>query len=76
MSRCQHRRRDEPDGDYVEFCPAGASVKGEFHCAECGYGVTVTARCPSARCAAASRGSRARGARSAARAASCSSARV
>jgi len=31
----------EPSGDYVDFVRAGASVKGEFHCAECGYGVTV-----------------------------------
>ena len=31
----------EPGGDYVHFHPAGSSVKGEFHCAECGYGVTV-----------------------------------
>jgi hypothetical protein len=31
----------EPAGDYVRFVRAGAPVKGEFHCAECGYGVTV-----------------------------------
>jgi hypothetical protein len=31
----------EAGGDYVHFLPAGSSVKGEFHCAECGYGVTV-----------------------------------
>ena len=31
----------EPAGDYVHFVRAGAHVKGEFHCAECGYGVTV-----------------------------------
>jgi rubrerythrin len=31
----------EPTGDFVEFVAAGARVKGEFHCAECGYGVTV-----------------------------------
>ena len=29
-----------PDG-YVHFWSTGESVKGEFHCAECGYGVTV-----------------------------------
>jgi len=28
-------------GDFVDFHAAGAHVKGEFHCAECGYGVTV-----------------------------------
>jgi rubrerythrin len=29
------------DADYVEFWKAGVSAKGEFRCAECGYGVTV-----------------------------------
>jgi rubrerythrin len=33
--------RHEPAGDFVNFLAAGAHVKGEFHCAECGYGVTV-----------------------------------
>jgi hypothetical protein len=32
--------------DYVEFWPAGKSVKGEFHCAECGYGVTIVRALP------------------------------
>ena len=27
--------------DYVEFWAAGATVKGEFHCSECGYGVAI-----------------------------------
>ena len=34
---------------YVQFWPAGKSVKGEFHCADCGYGVAVyreLPRCP------------------------------
>ena len=31
----------EPTGDYIEFVETGARVKGEFHCSECGYGVTV-----------------------------------
>ena len=31
----------EPVGDFVDFAAAGAQAKGEFHCAECGYGVTV-----------------------------------
>jgi rubrerythrin len=31
----------EPAGDFVDFLLTGAHVKGEFHCAECGYGVTV-----------------------------------
>jgi rubrerythrin len=32
---------DESSGDYVRFVAAGSHAKGEFHCAECGYGVTV-----------------------------------
>jgi rubrerythrin len=27
--------------DDVEFVAAGVRVKGEFHCTQCGYGVTV-----------------------------------
>jgi rubrerythrin len=37
-----------PD-EFVDFYATGASAKGEFHCSECGYGVTVHAalpRCP------------------------------
>ena len=36
-------------GDFVLFVSSGMHVKGEFHCAECGYGVTVyreLPRCP------------------------------
>jgi rubredoxin len=35
--------------DFVEFFATGDRAKGEYHCSECGYGVTVyTAlpRCP------------------------------
>ena len=32
--------------DYVEFWVSGDSVKGEFHCAECGYGVTIVRALP------------------------------
>jgi hypothetical protein len=32
--------------DYVQFFAAGMQVKGEFHCADCGYGVTVQTRLP------------------------------
>ena len=32
--------------DYVQFWVAGESVKGEFHCSECGYGVTVVRALP------------------------------
>lgn len=38
----------EADG-FVEFVESGARAKGEYHCAECGYGVTVFSvlpRCP------------------------------
>ena len=34
------------EGGYVAFWPAGVHVKGEFHCAECGYGVTVFRELP------------------------------
>src|SRR5712691_132343 len=39
---------DAPDAsaDYVAFVAAGAHVKGEFHCSECGYGVTVYRELP------------------------------
>jgi rubrerythrin len=37
--------RTAPD-DYVEFLTTGQSVKGEFHCAECGYGVTIIRALP------------------------------
>jgi rubrerythrin len=35
--------------EYVEFLSTGEQVKGEFHCSDCGYGVTVhreLPRCP------------------------------
>jgi hypothetical protein len=35
--------------DYVQFFPTGSNAKGEYHCSECGYGVTVfrtLPRCP------------------------------
>jgi hypothetical protein len=36
----------DSDGDYVEFAPAGADGKGEFKCAGCGYGITVSHKLP------------------------------
>jgi hypothetical protein len=27
--------------DFIQFWPAGIAVKGEFHCSDCGYGVTI-----------------------------------
>ena len=32
--------------EYVEFWAAGQTVKGEFHCSSCGYGVTVVRALP------------------------------
>jgi len=34
------------NGDYVEFWATGQPVKGEFHCADCGYGVTIVRELP------------------------------
>jgi len=33
-------------GDFVEFYAAGTAVKGQYHCAQCGYGVTVHEHLP------------------------------
>jgi hypothetical protein len=33
-------------GDFVEFVEAGSAAKGEFHCTQCGYGVTVYRELP------------------------------
>ncbi|MGH3002437.1 MAG: hypothetical protein ACRDM1_07245 [Gaiellaceae bacterium] len=32
--------------EYVEFVTAGTTVVGEYHCSDCGYGVTVHAALP------------------------------
>ena len=37
--------RVAPD-EFVEFLVTGAAVKGEFHCSECGYGVTIVRALP------------------------------
>jgi rubrerythrin len=34
-------------GDFVEFLAAGTAAVGAYHCASCGYGVTVQAELPS-----------------------------
>jgi rubrerythrin len=39
-------QREEPADQFVVFWRAGDSAKGEFHCAECGYGVTVCRELP------------------------------
>jgi rubrerythrin len=39
----------EPAEGFVEFLSSGARAKGEYQCAECGYGVTIFSvlpRCP------------------------------
>jgi hypothetical protein len=32
--------------DYVEFRATGDAVKGEFHCSQCRYGVTIVRALP------------------------------
>jgi tRNA(Arg) A34 adenosine deaminase TadA len=34
------------DDEYGRFAEAGSNATGEFHCADCGYGVTVYTRLP------------------------------
>jgi hypothetical protein len=41
MAQQAHIDGDGLAGDYVDFWHAGENAKGEFHCADCGYGVTV-----------------------------------
>ena len=38
--------RGSAQSEFVEFRAAGESVKGEFHCCECGYGVAVCRELP------------------------------
>ena len=39
--------RAQPDEDgFVQFLEAGEAAKGEYHCAVCGYGVTVHRELP------------------------------
>ena len=37
---------DATDVDYVEFIAAGTRVAGAYHCAGCGYGVTLHSPLP------------------------------
>ena len=49
MERRSDLPRPLPDEEFVGFHRAGESVKGEFHCSECGYGVAICRelpRCP------------------------------
>jgi rubrerythrin len=48
-SREAHSAEGTHTDGFVEFWPAGNQAKGEYHCADCGYGVTVYTtlpRCP------------------------------
>jgi hypothetical protein len=33
-------------GDFVEFFAAGTPAAGEYHCAECSYGITLHSELP------------------------------
>jgi rubrerythrin len=48
MPNVRHQRaaREGTGEDFIEFLLTGAQVKGEFHCAECGYGVTIVRTLP------------------------------
>jgi rubrerythrin len=47
MPNVRHQRAAREAGaDFIEFLLAGTHVKGEFHCAECGYGVTIVRALP------------------------------
>ncbi len=41
MSEQIRQARSAGDSDFVEFRTAGEPAKGEFRCAECGYGITI-----------------------------------
>ena len=42
----EEQRSGRPAADFVQFWPTGVHVKGEFHCSECGYGVTIHRELP------------------------------
>ena len=49
MTRTGEGSLGRDTGDFVLFLSTGERAKGEYHCSECGYGVTVHAelpRCP------------------------------
>ncbi len=45
MMRDSSTSQVAPD-EFVEFFPTGQPVKGEYHCSECGYGVTIVRALP------------------------------
>ena len=49
MAQDAYASDDGSASGYVQFWSTGESVKGEFHCADCGYGVAICRelpRCP------------------------------
>jgi rubrerythrin len=42
----QTRQGKTDEGEYVEFLLTGTAAAGEYHCADCGYGVTVHGALP------------------------------
>ena len=49
MNTVDHRSTGDADDGFADLLPSGERAKGEYHCAECGYGVTVFSvlpRCP------------------------------
>jgi rubrerythrin len=48
MPNVKHERPapDATSEDFIEFLMAGVRAKGEFHCAECGYGITIVRALP------------------------------
>jgi len=47
MLQDAHIQGGETGVDFGDVFPAGVSAKGEFHCSDCGYGVTVFRELPS-----------------------------
>ena len=45
MTQGMDTSRAVPD-EFVQFWATGQRVKGEFHCSDCGYGVTIVRELP------------------------------
>ncbi len=41
-----HRTGTAEESDFVPFFATGEPAKGEYHCAECGYGIAVFTELP------------------------------
>jgi rubrerythrin len=46
VSSQPHLDGESPTDEFVDFFATGQAVKGEFHCAECGYGVAIHRELP------------------------------